>query len=519
MNPIRHPDGSIRELLAALRRRQRAVYAIEFAVKGVLAGACLAALVSVVRLFPGGSALLSPISVLLCIPAGAVFGAAFGVLRSIDDLRIARALDMAANGEDRFASAVRLGEHHRRERVQLVSQDALAKVGQVPIQSALPVRVAKDLKLLPWPALALAVLLWLGVGPRSDATIPPPPDITADQWSDLSKEFRKDLGDLPKPESAEDKEFAKEFEKLASMLDQQPRTKEVFEEIAKLREKLENRRQSLPGRSLSMRKAARAVTASSALRPFAEELMKGNYAQAADSLKALAKGLREGSKNLSAEQFEATASDFQGLSKELDSHEELSNACKQCASAASSMNNKRLADSMSELSRKLQKNSESLKQCDKLCRSCNALNQLQQRLNQCKSCRSCKDGKCGTCASCRGNNFVRRNNGKGGSKAGWGTAETWLGGQLSRAEGQHTPTLAETKEQGGRQTTFSVTERDERADSALRHKEVFAEFIQKAEADLSLESVPVAYREFLRRYFDSIQPKDRDGGEEENSDE
>jgi len=32
--------------------------------------------------------------------------------------------------------------------------------------------------------------------------------------------------------------------------------------------------------------------------------------------------------------------------------------------------------------------------------------------------------------------------------------------------------------------------------------------VQKAEADLDLDSVPVAYREFLRRYFNSIRPQE-----------
>ena len=32
--------------------------------------------------------------------------------------------------------------------------------------------------------------------------------------------------------------------------------------------------------------------------------------------------------------------------------------------------------------------------------------------------------------------------------------------------------------------------------------------MQKAEADLDLESVPVAYRDYLRRYFNSIRPQE-----------
>jgi hypothetical protein len=51
-----------------------------------------------------------------------------GAILPVNNLHLARALDRAASSEDRFASAVQLADHHRRERAKLVVDDALGRV-------------------------------------------------------------------------------------------------------------------------------------------------------------------------------------------------------------------------------------------------------------------------------------------------------------------------------------------------------------------------------------------------------
>ncbi|GMU33605.1 MAG: hypothetical protein HS101_13690 [Planctomycetia bacterium] len=510
MSPIETPTDSIKQVLEALRRRQRIVHVVEFASLGLLYGAAAAAILGATRIFLGTAEApwLSPWAVLSFAPLGCAVGAIMGAIFRVDSLRIARAMDRASNSEDRFASALQLREHHRSARVKLVTQDAIASIHDVPVENALPIRAPRELRLLPLPAAALALFLWLAPAPKTDATPTTPPEVTADQWSELHNELKEELDQLPKPETPEEEELRREFEKLASMLEKKPQVKEVFEQIAKLQTQLDERRRNLPGRNLSMRQASKAVRSSAALQQFAQELKSGNYSKAAKALKSLSKQIGDGSRKLSAEEFEATASDFDRLAEATQSHDELSHACKQCATAASSMNSSKLSNTMNELSRMLRKNAENLRECDKACKACSMLDSLKRRLNECKSCSTCKSGKCGKCASCSNGNFVRRSNKQGGSKAGWGTADNWLTNQMNRAAGQRTPALAEIKEQGGRQTSFSVVSKDERVESAMPYKEVYAEFVQKAEADLAIESVPHSYREYLRRYFEGIQPAD-----------
>jgi uncharacterized protein YukE len=500
-------DIGLSKSLVELTHRQARINTLEMAVRGFLCGGGLAVVAAALRLIPGvESRFLSPSVILFCPPALAALGALFGSLRGVDRLAVARALDRAAGSEDRFASAVQLQQYHRRERAKLVTNDALAAVAGVSPRSALPLRATRELRLAPVPIVLLIGLLWLGAGRPTEATVGSP-DIAADKWSELHREFREQLDELPAPETANEHEIHRQMNKLANMLDQKPQVKEIFEEISRIRTDLQKQSKGAPGESLSMRQAARSLRSAAGLQSFAAQLRAGDYKAAADALDALAAKLKENGQNPSAEAFEAIAEDFDRMSKEVASNEELSQTCRQCSSAASSMNSKKLSNALSQCSKALRQNSNKLRESDRVCRSCNMLKDLQKKLNECKSCSACKDGKCGKCANCRNAAFMARNHKKGGRGAGWGTADKWHGEMREPPQGAHLPDVAEPKEGTGQQSKFSIVSNDEKAESALAHKDTYAEFIKKAEADLALESVPLAYREYVKKYFQSIGPR------------
>ena len=493
------------EILSQLRRRRRLLRALRHSGQGLLYGALLAVAIAALAAILRSEWLhTQPWLALLCIPAAAVVGAVAGLLRPVDTLRVARAMDRAAGSEDRFASAWQLTSHQRRVRAGLVMADALASVKETRADSALPLRAPRELKWLPLPGLALVLLLWLAPGPRLSAEVVAPPEVTPREWADLHDALREQLDELPQPQTDEEQEIADQLEKLASLLKKNPIKKDVLAQIARLQADLQGRRTELGTRDVSMRQAARALRSSAALQHFASMLRQGDYRKAAEELRKLAEQLRENTLRLSATDFEAIATDFDQLALELAAHEQLSQSCRNCAGAASSMNRDKLAEALRRLSRCLQGNCDDLQRCDGLCRTSFLLDELKRRL-----------GKCGRCGSGEGPAaFVRRNSGKGGLRAGWGTADNWAGGALGNEHEQRLPVLAETRERAGSSTAFSVVSKEERARSAQEYRELYAELVQKAEAYLALESVPVAYREFLRRYFVAIRPPEDAGGEE-----
>jgi hypothetical protein len=494
------------EVIDSLRARQRRLNVLRFAAHGLMAGAAAGVLAAGIAWMAQAAWVFEqPLLATLAIPLFAVIGVIIGWLVPINDLRLARALDRAAAGEDRFASAVQLTGHHRHERARLVADDALSRVRGTTVNAALPWQMPRSLRWMPLPVLSLLVIAWLAPSPFLEAAAPLEPEISAEEWTGLREELASELETLPKAETQQEQELRHELEDLASLLDRNPEKKDVLKEIARLTEQVERQRAAMDTRDVSMKTAASAIARSEALKQFASMLKQGEYSKAAAELAQMAEQLKEGSMSPTATEFEAIAEDMERLSRELSSHEEMHQACQKCANAANSMNRQSLSEAMKRLSEQLRQNSDKLKQCDSCSRCSSMLDQLKRRMNQCSQCSGCKNG----CSSCRGGNKLVQGQGKkGGLKAGWGSAAKWEGGAIAKGDEQRTPDVADAQERAGESSSYTMVSPDERAKSGLGYEELYAEFVQKTEADLELEAVPLAYREYLRRYFNAIRPQE-----------
>ena len=516
---------SVESVLSALCRRQRRLNALRQLVRGTFVGTVAAVTaIALDALVDGPTIVQTPFVWLFIIPLGGLAGLASGWSQRIDPLRLARRLDRHADSEDRFASAFALTGHHRQQRVRLITEDALAHVQQTAVVDALPWRSPWELKWLPVAVLLSAALLWFGGGERLTAAVPPP-EVTAEQWQDLEELLRRDLQErFNRPRLPEEREVAELLKELASSLAKQPDKKQVLARIAGLRSRLDKKRDQLKTRKLNLRKASGALTSSEMLRKLAELLKKGDYQRAAEELEKLAVLMQKKEANLSADDLEKLAADFERLAQQLQSHDELRQACQQCASAANQLDQESLSQALQRLSQTLKRNRDDLERNDVYSRARNTLDELERRLAQMKGrqqkCSVCQGKNSSQCAACRGNGgqrFVQRGNNakKGGLKAGIGTAANWRGGGLSEHNEQRLPTLVPDQERDGPLTTVSKqTSTDEKAESALTYKEKYLDLVRQAEADLALEEIPLAYRDFLRRYFSAIKPEDEVVGSE-----
>jgi Skp family chaperone for outer membrane proteins len=507
---------SVDRLMAHLRRRQRLLNALRWSAHGLCAGAVVALLIgAALALSRPDEGMRAVWMALPAVPIVGVIGAMIGILSHIDDLRLARAMDRASAGEDRLASAVQLSSHHRRERTNLIVEDALQRVGATPAAKALPLHTPRTLKWAPLPIVLLLCLFWLVPQQHLTAAAPIDPEISVDEWLSLHDEFDRELRQLPKPLTTQEQELQKQLEELAKLLLQMPEKKDALSEISRLSERIEQHRRDMGLRNESMKSAARAVSKSEALKAFASQLKQGNYEQAASELQKLSENLEQKSDALDASEFEDIAQDMENLAKELASQDELQEACQNCANAASSMNRQSLSQACKNFSDQLKKNADKLRQCDSMCKASSLLDQLKRSMNQCSQCSGCKNG----CSSCKcGNKLVQcqgNGNKKGGLKAGWGSAPEWSGGSIDKHDEARDPDMIDSQERSGVNTSYKVVSPDERAHSGRNYEELYAEFVQKAEADLDLESVPVAYREYLRRYFNAIRPTESAPGDDD----
>jgi hypothetical protein len=344
-------------------------------------------------------------------------------------------------------------------------------------------------------------VLLLLPGPRVQAAAPSP-EISADEWAAINNDFAKELESLPKPTDPRDQELQNEMKKLAELLKQNPEKKDALKELARLSDRIEKQRQALGTRQTSMKAAAKALASSKALKQFASKLKDGAYKEAADELKKVSKELKSGKLSPDASEFESMAADMQRMAQELAQDQELEQACQDCSGAANSMNRESLAEALKRLAEQMDKKCDSMCEGDKLSRARSMLDELKRRMNQCQ-------GECDKEGQCEGDKQGNgKGNRKGGLKAGWGTMAKWDGGSMTKADQKTSPEMVNPQERAGASTSFTIVSPDEKAQSALKYQELYAEFVQKSEADLDLDSVPVAYRDYLRRYFNSIRPEE-----------
>ena len=519
-HPTDTQSATIAEVLRRLRGRQRLRNCVRGAAHGALVGAVTgAALLAVVWLaaYAGWTAMPERFMIaawaLAAIPIAMIGGLLIGALLRVDDLAVARALDRCASSDDRFASAVSLASHHRAERVRLIAEDALSRVGGLSANRAIPLSTPRTMRWALVPVMVALALLIIAPSTELEAAAPTPNEISDDQWTELHKEFAEELAQLPKPETEKEQELRKEFESLAQMLEKKPAKREALREIARLSDRVEQHKKSLSTRDVNMRNAAQAMARSEALKQFASLLKQGDYRKAATELQAMSQQLTENQLSPNAQEFESMAADLEQLAQEVSQQPELQESCQQCANAANAMNRDELAQAMKRFAEQLQKNADQMRQCDSCNQQQSLLDMLKRRMNQCSQCQGCKSG----CSQCQGNGLCQGNKpgnkpgngaGKGGLKAGWGSAANWDGGELGANAENRQGEVANPLESSGEQSSFRIVSPDERATSGMTYEELYAEFVQKAEADLELESVPVAQREFLRRYFNAIRPQE-----------
>lgn len=501
MSNRNNTQDEVHAILAGLRVRKRGLNAVRLAAHGALAGAVLGCFAAfVLRLLADSG----PVTLLAMAVATAALttlvGAVIGGLRRVSDLGLARALDAAASSEDRFASAVELASHPRRERVRLVVDDAVSRVRSVPSSKVFPSVVPRPVKWLPVPALALALIAAFPVASPS-ARASEEPDIAADQWLQLEKEFREELAKLPEPKTAEERETQRDLEELADRLGDKPGLKDAYKRIAEISDRLAEKLGDSGTLARELSKAGAAAGASRSLKSLASSLKQRQFDRAAGEASDLADQLGDPKNSLDAQEMEAIASDMQRMAEQMSHDQEMRDSCRDCSNAASSMNQKELSQAMKRLSEQLKRCSEQCNKSSGMCKRSDALSELKRRLSSCSSqCQGSKPGE----------SLVRsdRPGAKGGLKPGWGTAAAWNSGALSGQGGAHAPDVAEVMESQGENAAIKAVSADEKARSGSRYAEMYAEFVRKAEADLELETVPPAHREFLRRYFNAIRPSE-----------
>jgi hypothetical protein len=161
------PIGLTISRLTRLIRQRRALF---YGIRGLAWGLCLAVVPVVFRAQIGPWALL----VAGGLAVGAtVVGVLYGILLRVPPVDALGLADRAFDLKDRLATAQDLlGRPDRGALADAAIADAEQHAGQIKLERAVPWRWPRELKILPAPALALAVLPYLPPVPVLDVSMP-----------------------------------------------------------------------------------------------------------------------------------------------------------------------------------------------------------------------------------------------------------------------------------------------------------------------------------------------------------
>ncbi|MBL1216233.1 MAG: hypothetical protein D8M59_01920 [Planctomycetes bacterium] len=444
------------------------------------------------------------------LPPISLSGFVAGRFRPVSNLQVARAVDAVAAGEDRFASAVQLAGNRNRERADRLIEDALKRV--------LPIRPVRVLPQRLWGGVAWAVLplvcaitLVMLAPPTVIAIVPTEPGLTDSQWQEIQQQFEQMKQDLPGAQTPEAKDLNRRLEDLARLLSDKPDKKDALAAISRLRDHLTQQSRKSGTQNWSMQKSAKALARNKDLKNLSALLQKGEYAKAAAELKNLAEQLKTKQWSPTAEDYQQLGADLGQLAVDPATPQDLQQAAQECADAANSMSRSALEEALRRLAEQIEQDSKQLSNADSTRQAQSMLEQLERLINKEGQCSGCKEG----CASCQGNSFVKGNKkgpgaGKGGLQAGRGSMSQWKGGGLQDTDEARQPGQTNVPEQNGTSTRFNIVSQQESATSGMTYEQMYAELVHQAEADLNLETLPFAYREYLRRYFVAIKPEPGD---------
>jgi hypothetical protein len=491
---------SVHALLAPVRRRQQAAFALRTTVYGLLAGSLAGAGFGLFRWTTGRAIDLGPAIAVLA--AGPVLGVLIGLGWRRGWHKAAAAVDRHYRLKDRSATALAFlakaapGDLHR-----LQIADAEKHLGRVEPRQVVPIRCPRP---LPYAvavlALAVVLLSWpLKTAEVSGSPAEPLPQVVAE--AERIQEALHDLEEVARQE--ENKELEKLVEELKQKAEamKQPGVDER-EALVKLSE---------------MQAAIQAQQAQ-----YNTEVMDGQL-QSLGAAMSAATALEGAGKALQEAKYDKAEKELDKLDdpkldrKELKTVEE---KLKQVAKESGEVGLGQLSGAVSDFADSLKEGKGNAKRASKALAKEVRNQARRKRINNLLDAELARlrEGKC----NCQGNSTAK---GKRPEKS-TTPSSNWGMGTSGNALGEKTKLLSQrnqvdlTGDPGEGPSDVETTASPEARQQAQRgYKEAYNKYRKLSEAVLDSEPIPLGHRQTIRRYFELIRPQSGDGSEKmENAD-
>lgn len=492
------PEKMILEKIRHVRRRLNVQGYFQTLAKFLLIG--LLVCVPIVIVDSLISSFNIPPYVFACIAAGiALVSYIVCLIRPIDLHEAARAIDIDGSLKDRVVSGLEQIERKTNETLtELQLKDTTERLQAIPLKQVARYTVPRETKYVALVVIFVVALSFVEffAPPATSTEIDYSPQIAAeaDVLLNTIDEAKKDA---ELSEDEELKEIIEEIEKRTQELKKPQITpKEALARMTELTALLKTKIDpiKMAQQEALMKGLGQQFIGNPILGEFGQKLKKGDYKEAAEKLDKVAKDIpkfdQEQKQNLSDELKRAgnslKDSDLSGLGGQLSG-----------AGDAMEGNDSEGAQ------QKLNASSKSIRNFDLLK---NRNQKLEELLCACEECKNCI-GAC--CGAGNGNNLgeglTKMLSNNPSEKAGMKTSESQHGDLTSLDSTLNLEKLKGVQGEGDSsvETTKASAEGQE---SSLSYKDAYMKYQKLSEDAMTEEQIPLSYKFYVKRYFESIKP-------------
>ena len=518
------------EMLRTLKRiRRRLVWnrVWAFMVRATFCGLCVGCVVVGVHKFfplPVQPAWAMGTLIALAIAGGMIWG----LLARPSLLYAAVCADKRLQLDERLSSAYALAE--RSEQTPMVPaliDDANAVARSINVRKAFPLRPPRETRFVVIP-LAVYLLVW-GVVPETD---PFGRRQAIEEHRVAVERARAQIVKLEKLSrkiklSGKGKRIEIEAQGLAREIDEavrelrehdlcgtkaMARVSKLSDAIRKKEEAFNSKKQMPPPLKLPVGRPGDFKL----MKEVAKKLSEGQYEEAAKKLAEITKALQK--HKLSKKNVERLRKEIEKMAERAKQLPELKKALEKAAAALAHKDARKALENMQAAAMTLDDMQAAKEQLELLAEAFGQVNAIKKgfgRPRRWKYCRNCgallrteQEIWTGFCDRCRRAGLDRQeaNGGFGGAGIGRGGTTGPLGTppvefDRKKIHGM----LGKGKILGA----LSFRGKGEKGEATLNYVETFMEYRQKAEDALEKEEIPLGYKNYVRRYFDAVQPKQK----------
>ncbi len=442
-----------------------------------------------------------PPLVFLGIAGGiAVIALVVRLIRPVDLQEAARAIDIDASLKDRVVSGLEQIQRKTNETLTALQlQDTSKRLAAVPIKKVARYTVPRETKFIVIVAIFLITFSFVEffAPPATSTEIDFSPEIAA-QADTLLKKIEEVQKDTELNEDQELKEILKEIEERTLELKKpQIKPKEALKRMTELEALLKTKTDPLKMAQQEelMKGLGQQFIGNPILGDFGQQLKRGAYQKAADKLDKVAEDVlkydQEKRQNLSDELKRAGKSlkdtDLNGLGGKL-------------ASAGEAMEGNDSKGAQKGLGASAKK----IRDFD-LLKSRNQ--KLAELLSECEACKAGIAGACNSNGTNPATGLTKLLSNTPSEGAGNKTSTTQQGDLTSLDSTLNLEKLTGVQGEGSStvQTSKASAEGQE---SALSYKDAYMKYQKLSEDALTQEQIPLGYKFYVKRYFESIKPTD-----------